>query len=189
VYKAKEFRSFPYHFVLLPLSCVQSEGAKFIFQEVLLMVCMADDITAAILRYQRRLAAMPHVPSGSHGTSPARCDGVASAAFLLHLFSTLADGIQFLKDVSLLPSQMRCPFCQSDMRFCRKQNANRRVQIAVPKGSARTPVQRVNQHSAFYVVQSQPFNPSGGPHPDIPHRSETTCCIHRHRAAGGPHYH
>jgi hypothetical protein len=39
------------------------------------------------------------------------------------VLSSLGEGIQFLKDVRLLPSQMRCPSCQSDMRFCRRQNA------------------------------------------------------------------
>jgi hypothetical protein len=108
--------------VLLLLLCVQSDGVHFIFQEALQVVCTADDITAAVL-YQRRLAAMPYVPAGSHGMLPARCDDVVSAAFLSYLFSSLEDGIQFLKDVRLLQLRMRCPSCQSYMRFCRRQNA------------------------------------------------------------------
>ena len=79
---------------------------------------MTSHITDIIKAYQSRVARMPHVQGLGQGASFIREDGVATTAFLLYLFSSKTDALQFLKDLGLIASNMQCPSCHAEMRFC-----------------------------------------------------------------------
>ena len=61
---------------------------------------------------------MPHVQGLGQGASFIREDGVATTAFLLYLFSSKTDALQFLKDVGLIACNMQRPSCHAEMLFC-----------------------------------------------------------------------
>ena len=61
---------------------------------------------------------MPFVPKTSYGRASLGDDGEANKLFLTFLFSDTDLGIQFLKDVGLLRSKVRCNTCGRDMIWC-----------------------------------------------------------------------
>ena len=66
---------------------------------------MVNQVKWEISKYQRRLE-MPFVPRSSFGRASLGEDGDPNKLFLTYLFSDMDHGIQFLKDVGLIRSNV-----------------------------------------------------------------------------------
>jgi hypothetical protein len=80
---------------------------------------MFEEIKAVISTYHRRLMEMPYVPKISYGRTSLGDDSEANKLFLTFLFSDMDVGIQFLKDMKLFRSKVRCNTCSRDMACTR----------------------------------------------------------------------
>jgi len=78
---------------------------------------MVQRITSVIKEYQDRLREMHYVPKTSFGRDSLRYSGEANKLFLTFLFSDHAIGLQFLKDVGLIRSEVQCNLCGRDMTW------------------------------------------------------------------------
>jgi hypothetical protein len=78
---------------------------------------MVHHITNVIKEYQYKLREMPYAPKTCFQRhSPGYC-GDANTPFLTFLFSEQSTGIQFLKDVRLIPIKVQCNSCGRDMTW------------------------------------------------------------------------
>jgi len=75
-------------------------------------------VTSIIATYQQRIAAKPYVPATAYGRPTLGANGVPNKLFLVFLLSEHDFGVQFLKDVGLIPSSMVCCSCGSQMSWC-----------------------------------------------------------------------
>jgi hypothetical protein len=76
---------------------------------------MVGNVQRIISEYHRRLLQMPHMPKPSYGHSAVGINGSVNTVFLTFLFCDLQLGIQFIKDVGLLRSNVSCDTCGRDM--------------------------------------------------------------------------
>jgi len=75
-------------------------------------------VTSIIATYQQQIAAKPYVPAMTYRRPTLGTSGVPNRLFLVFLFSEHNIGVQFLKDVGLIPSSMVCCRCGSQMSWC-----------------------------------------------------------------------
>ena len=73
----------------------------------------AERVTSVISAYQRRLKVMPFVPATIYRRATLGAKGFANKLLLVALFSDPDVGVQVLKDVGLIPSNMVCCKCGS----------------------------------------------------------------------------
>ena len=79
---------------------------------------MENRVTSVIQTHQQRLNSKLRVPSTKFGRATQGAEGVANKLFIAFLFSDPDDaGVQFLKDVGLIPSSMVCCKCGSQMSW------------------------------------------------------------------------
>ena len=74
-------------------------------------------VTSIIAPYQQRTAAKPFVPATTYGRPTRGASGVPNKLFHVFLFSEHEVGVQFLKEVVLIPSSMMCCRCGSQMSW------------------------------------------------------------------------
>ena len=82
--------------------------------ELFRLKIMVDQVKCVISKYQQRLMEMPFVPPSSCGHDTLGKDGDANKLFL---FIDVDLGIQFLKDVELILSKVKCNTCGRDITF------------------------------------------------------------------------
>ena len=82
------------------------------------VVKMVEHLKQIIYEYQRRIVEMSYVPKRSYGHSAVGINGPVNMVFLTFLFSDKDQGIQFLKDVGLICSNVPCNTCSGDMTWC-----------------------------------------------------------------------
>ena len=78
---------------------------------------MVDEVKCIISKYQQRLMEMSFVPQSSCGRKTLGKEGDANKLFLTYLFIDVDLGIQFLKDVELILSKVKCNTCGRDITF------------------------------------------------------------------------
>jgi len=76
-----------------------------------------DDIvvTSVIQSYERLLNSKPYVCSTTFGLETLGANGVPKKLFLVFLLSVLDFGLHFLKDLGLIPRNILCCKCVSQM--------------------------------------------------------------------------
>ena len=79
---------------------------------------MDTSVTSIIATYQQRIAAKPYVLVTTYGCPTPGTNSVPNKLFLVFLFSEHDVGVQFLKNVGLIPSTMVCCRCGSQMSWC-----------------------------------------------------------------------
>jgi hypothetical protein len=88
----------------------------FIFShQCIKIVNVVQHVTNVIAEYQRGLSQLPYVPRSSYGRDTLGSSGDANKTFLAFLFSDHATGVEFLKDVGLLRSNVLCNSCSCQM--------------------------------------------------------------------------
>jgi hypothetical protein len=70
-------------------------------------------VTSIIVTYQQRIAAKPYVPATTYGRPTHGANGVPNKLFLVFFFSEHDFGVQFFKDVGLIPCSMLYRRCGS----------------------------------------------------------------------------
>ena len=83
---------------------------------------MVKDLLKVVTEYEERLRRNNYVPRLSYGRRMVRDDGGPNRYFLMYLFSEPSMAIEFLKDVGLLRSKMRCNTCGRDMTWSAEPN-------------------------------------------------------------------
>ena len=68
-------------------------------------------MTSIITTYQQRITAKPYVPSTTHGRATLGANVVPNKLFIIFLLSDHDAGVQFLKDMGLIPDSMVCCKC------------------------------------------------------------------------------
>jgi len=76
---------------------------------------MVQHICEVVAEYEKCLQGMPFVPKSSHGRAMLWEDGAPNKIFLTYLLCDQAMAIQFLKDMGLLRSNMKCNTCGRDI--------------------------------------------------------------------------
>ena len=79
---------------------------------------MVQRLKEVVAEYEERLQKMPSVPRFSYGRGLLRIDGAPNKFFLTYLFGHQELAIQFLKDVGLIRSKVRCNSCEGHMTWC-----------------------------------------------------------------------
>jgi hypothetical protein len=87
---------------------------------------MVEKITNVIQEYQDKVREMPFLLKCSFQRDCFGARGDANKMFLTFLFCDHAIGLQFLKDVGLIPSKVQCNLCGRDMSW--------HVDASVPDG-------------------------------------------------------
>jgi hypothetical protein len=80
--------------------------------------------TDYIATYQQRIAAKPYDPATTYGRHTLGASVVPNKLFLVFLFREHGDGVQFLKEVRLIPSSMVCCSCGLQMSLALYSNYN-----------------------------------------------------------------
>jgi hypothetical protein len=75
-------------------------------------------IKEIVAELEERLRKMPSVPTFSYGSGQVRKGGAPNRNILKQLFGHKDLAIQYLTDVGLVRSNVRCNVCEGDMTWC-----------------------------------------------------------------------
>ena len=126
-----------------------------------------------IIEYQRRIVKMSYVPKRSYGHSVVGTNCSVNMVFLTFMFSDKDLGIQFLKDVGLIRSKVRCNTCCHDMTSCADPTTNDgfRWRCRRKVAEAKCFQSKATRHGLWF--QQSPHLP-GGTVPHIRHNASRT---------------
>jgi len=85
---------------------------------------MVHNLVRITSDYEARLAACPYVLNFSYGRRMLRKNGDPNRLFLAYLFCDASNAIQYLKDIGLFRSTMKCNSCGRDMSWSADRTVN-----------------------------------------------------------------
>jgi hypothetical protein len=84
---------------------------------------MVSHLKKVVSEYEERLRGKQNVPKFSHGRQMLCADGGPNRIFLTCHFSDMALAIEFMKDVGLIRSKVRCNTCDRDTTWWAEPNS------------------------------------------------------------------